>query len=64
MYSGRNLGSPGFGGPGGIFTYPASGANSHHTVSDCLIFFFETRVFFVVGHFVFNRMLFCLFVFQ
>jgi len=23
VYSGRNLGSPGFGGPGGIFTYPA-----------------------------------------
>uniref|UniRef100_A0A0N8C2S3 Caskin-1 n=1 Tax=Daphnia magna TaxID=35525 RepID=A0A0N8C2S3_9CRUS len=30
VYSGRNLGSPGFGGPGGIFTYPSSTANSHH----------------------------------
>lgn len=33
VYSGRNLGSPGFGGPGGIFTYPSSTANSHHPVS-------------------------------
>ena len=40
VYSGRNLGSPGFGGPGGIFTYPSSAANSHHPVSDCLFVIF------------------------